>query len=618
MSIDTPTALIPQWGDSSSMTQLSGTLIANTNSYVDALKSAADNLYPPVINMPNLALPGAPIPITVPLPALIDVTFNMPSAPGAFNGTLNIGNFMPAPFNTPSPSLNFGTAPAQFSGSVPASPPIDLNFVYPTVALSLPTAPQLMSLTNVTFNPLVIPTFDVTVPDLTISPPSVFTYVEGAFYTSTELSAVQASLMSALTDNTDTGLSAATQQAMWDAARERELRQQAASVLALDQMESLGYAFPAGVYLDARIKIVTETNYTLAGLSREIMVKQAELRLENVVKARDGAVQLESKLIDYYNQIAQRTFEAAKYYTEAAVQIYNAQVTMFQARLEGYKTQAIVYDTQVKAIEAQVEELKAQIAFEQTKAEINTALVNQYKVQVDAALANLEIFKTQAEIIQIQASVEKTKVDVFSAQIQAYVGQVNAYTAQVEGYKAGIEAQTAIENVYKTQVEAYSVEVEAGVKQAEALIEQYKGQIEAYTAQLEAYKASLQAQVSLAQSQNLYNTSEVELYKGEVSGVSAYNQALTSQWEAIVNEQVQIAGVAVKAAEANAQMYISARGLSLDAAKVGAQVMAQLGAAALNTIHWMNSSSWSLSDSLSVSQSNSTSTSTNTNYNSSV
>ncbi len=617
MSVDEQSGIIPIWGDPTAMFQLSQQLVGLTTTYIQQLEQSAASLFPPVINPNFPVISNPPTPVTVPFPTLTPVTFTPPPQPGAFAGTLNIGNVLPGPLTAISPTLNFPSAPAQFNGQVPASPAVNLNYSYPTVAISLPSAPSLLSITDVQFNPFTIPTFNASVPTLTLAAPSAIHYTESAFYTSAELTAVQASLTAAM-NGTYTNLAGQAQQALFDAAAERELRTNANTLLELERMESLGYAFPPGVYIDARIKMQTETANTLAGLSRDIMVKQAELQLDNISKARETAVGLESKLIDYYNEVAQRTFEAAKYYTEAAVNIYNAQVQQYSAQLEGYKTQALVYQTQIDGIKAQIAQLQAQVDFQRTKAEINTALVNQYKVQIDAALANLEVFKTEVEIIQIQANVEKTKVDVFAAQIQAYVGQVNAYTAQVEGYKAVIESQTAIENVYKTQVEAYSVQVDAGVKYAEALIQQYKGQIEGYTAQIEAYKAQLQAQVALAQSQNYYNTSAVEAFKGEVAGVTAYNQALTSQWEAIVNEQEKIAEVGVKAAEANGQLYIAAKQLSIDASKTGAQVVAQLGAAALNAIHWSNSASWSLSQASSASVSTATSTSTNTNYNSSV
>jgi hypothetical protein len=610
--------MIPLFGDAGSMFSLSGSLIQLTEGYVNTLENLSTQIFPPVINVNFPTVTQAPKILEAAEPDLIPVSIDLPNNPAPFGGALVLSP-IPGPFTGVAPYLNFGNPPTPFSGIVPASPPIDLNFVYPTVSLTLPTPAQLLTLDTVTFNPLNIPGFNVSIPLLNISPPSVIPYVEPSTYASVELATVQASLISAMTSDTDIGLTAATQQAMWDAAREREYRAQADALAALERdHELLGYAFPPGVFLDSRIKVYTETQNTTAGLSRDIMVKQAELRLENVTKARELAVNLESKLIDYYNDVCQRTFEAVKYYTESQIAIYNAQVQTYNVQLHFYEVEAQVYDTQIKGIQAQIAQMQAQIEFEKTKAEINTALVEQYKAEVDAALAVLEIYKTQVQIIQVEAEVEKIKVDVFSAQIQAFVGQVNAYTAQVEGYKANVQAQGEIENVFKTQVDVYSAEVEAGVKTIEAQVAGYRAQIDGYEATLAGYKAQLDGQVALVQAQEAYNTAEVELFKGEVEALASYNQTLTSRWQAVINEQLQVTEVAVKAAEANGQLYISARQLSLDAAKVGAQVMAQLGAAALNAIHWSNSASWTLGVSSVLSTSSSTSTSTNTNYNSSI
>ena len=63
----------------------------------------------------------------------------------------------------------------------------------------------------------------------------------------------------------------------------------------------------------------------------------------------------------------------------------------------------------------------------------------------------------------------------------------------------------------------------------------------------------------------------------------------------------------VEAAKANGDLYISTKNIAVEAAKGGAQVAAQLGAAAMNAVSFHNSSSWSssLSASLAGSVSNS-------------
>jgi hypothetical protein len=71
----------------------------------------------------------------------------------------------------------------------------------------------------------------------------------------------------------------------------------------------------------------------------------------------------------------------------------------------------------------------------------------------------------------------------------------------------------------------------------------------------------------------------------------------------VINEQLQITQIGVAAAKANGDMYIATKGLAEDAAKVGAQVNAQLGASALGAIHWASTSNWSTSQTFSGSQS---------------
>lgn len=582
-------------GDPNAMFDLSQSLLALAESYVRALEAEAGQLVPPVINpiFPTVSTP--PALGNVPPPTLIDVTWQVPAEPGPFSGGVDIGSVLPGPFTGIQPPLNIGPPPATFNGIVPPSPPIDLNFIYPDVTLTLPIVPGLLSLDTVPFNPPTIPTFSAAVPTLQAVAPNTFHYTEGALFTSDLLIAVQGNLQQALTDGTWTGLPPEIETNLWNRAREREYRQLADGLADLDRMEEMGFAFPPGVYLDARIKMQTEMQNTTAGLSRDIATKQAELMLTNITKAREGAVALESKLIDYVNEVAQRTFEAAKYATEAAIAIYNADVEAFKASLEGYRTAAVVYEAQIKGLHEQVEVMKAEIEFEKTKADINTALIAQYSAQVQAALAVLQIYKTQVEIIQTQASVEKIKVDVFNAQIQAFVGQINAYTGEVEAYKATIQAQATVQEAYKTSVEAYTAEVNAGVAEANILIEELKAQVEVYTAQLEGYKAAIQGMIGQAQAASLFNTAEADVYRSQIAAITSFNQVLTAQWQAVVNEQLQVTQIGVAAAKANGDLYIAARGLALDASKVGAQVIAQLGAAALGAIHWASTESFGVS-----------------------
>lgn len=600
------------------MFALSQTLVTQATQFVTQL--ANQSWYQPLTI--NANFPNFPPPPTLNQPAtpkLEVVAWDTPTPPAAFSLLPpDLMKLFPGPFAGVEPTLNFGSAPQPNFGTVPPAPGVNLNFTYPVPTVSVPDVPKLLSLDVVDFTPFNIPLFDDAVPVLTLTSPNVIPFSEGWTYTSNMLTLLQGEIDDALTSDTDIGLSASVQQAMWDAAREREYQAQAAALADLDRMEALGYALPPGVYVDARIKIQLDTNFRMTGLSRDIMVKQAEMRLQHVTDIRGQAIQLEGQLITYANDVQQRAFETAKYETEAAIAIYNANVTAYGARIEGFKATIQAYTAYIEGIKARISQLNAEIEFEQVKASINTALVEQYKAMVQADELVLELAKVQVEIIQTQASVEKTKVDVYSAQVQAFVATVNSFTAEVEAYKANAEAQGAIESAYRTSVEAYTAEVQAGTAQAGAFVEEYKAQVQFYEAQLDAFKAQLQAMVEQARATSEYNQAVTAEYSALVNATSEYNRTLTAQWQAIINEQLQVTEVAVKEAEANAQLQISQRNLSIEAIRGAAQVMAQLGAAALGAIHWSNSSGWNLSQSIATSVSNATSTSENHNFNETV
>ena len=582
----------PTFGQPGQMFTLSSQLTAKAEALVQQLAGFGSGGIMGV-NFPGIYISAAPKPITPPSPNLINVSWTTPPQPGAFSQKPpDVTGLFPGPLTAVEPSLNFGTAPAAFQGAIPAAPQVDLNFAYPKPSITLPNAPNLLSLDVISFEMFDIPTFAGDVPTLTLNAPSTLHWTEGWTYTSDMITLMQGEIRDALTNDHNIGLSASVQQAMWDAAREREMEAQAAALADLERLEVMGFAMPHGIYLDARIKIQTETNAKLSGLSRDIMVKQAELRLENVTKTRELAVGLEGKLIDYANNVQQRAFEAAKSQVEAAIQIYNAGVQAFTARIEGFKATVQAYDTLIKGIEAKIAQQRAYIDYEHAKVEINTALVNQYKAEIDASLATLEIAKTQVAIIQTQAQVEKLKVDTYSAQIQAFVGTVNAYTAEVEGYKANAQAQGVIESVYKTQVDAYTARVQAGAEQAKALISGYGAQVQGYTAQLEGYKASLQAMVEQARAGAEFNTAVTEEYKAEVQAMATFNEALIKEWQAIITANLQVAEVQTKVAEANIQLQVSQKQVVMEAIKGAASVMAQLGSAALGAIHWSSSATW--------------------------
>ena len=593
--------------------------------YMAQLGIVTAGLQPPAITPVFPSSPAAPAAAIPDLPATQPVIVTAPTAPAALGTTLSIDSLLPAPFDENPPELLFGTAPIPFSEAAPDAPGVDVSYTMPSLDLTLPAPPNLLSLSVSKFDGVSLPTLDDTVPQLMAVAPTVVEYHPGAYYTSSLLSSLQATLQDRIA-NGGTGIPAAAENAIWDRQREREFIAADDAIRDLERMESMGFALPPGVYMDARYKINTEMRARQMSLGREIMIKQAELEMENIRQSLGIATQLEGTLVNYNNQVEQRLFESSKYATEAGIELYNAKVRAYTAFLDAYKTKVNIYEAKIRGELSKVEVYKAQIQAEEAKAQINTALVSQFKVQTDAALANVEVFKAQVSAIQSKAELEKLKINIFGEQVRAYTAKIGAYTAGVEGFRATVQAEGAKQEAFKSQVAAYATKVDATVKTIEARIEEYKGKVMAKTAEWEGYKAAYQGEAARAQAITASNQTLVEGFRAQVTGVTGYNENLTKQWQVSLDQAQRVSEIAVAAAKANGDLYMTSRSLALDAAKVGAQVSAQIAAASLNAVNYSYSNSFGYSASASNSASSnfsdatsrSTSTSTNTNYNYSV
>lgn len=593
--------------------------------FVGNLSTLVLSLVPPVINPEFPTGPSVPA-IEIPTPPTFEApVWVAPSFPTAFSEILDVSDLELEPFDSSPPTLNFGTAPADFAGVAPTAPSIDLVFDDPTLTVTLPDVPTLLELNVTQFGGVTMPTFDGDEPTLTAVAPTLREYTPGANYTSALLTALRSKLEAAMTTDT-TGLDPTVEEAMWERGREREARAYADAVKKIDEMEALGYTMPPGWFGDARLKLITETDYAERGHSREVMIKQAELALDYVKHAITNAVQLEGQLIDYTNAVEQRVFESTRYATEAGIAIYNAQVQGYSALVDLYRSKVAIYEAQVRAEVAKVEAYRAEIAAEEAKASINRSLVEQYRVQVDAALSNIEIYKAEIQGIQTKAEIERTKVLVYGEEVRAYVAQINAYTAGVEGYRASLQAEQTKQEVFKSQVDAFTAQVNASARQIDARIEAYKGLIDAKNAEYEGYRAAVAGESARVEALTKQNTVLADAYRAEVQAAGAYNEVLTRQWQAVLDQNQRTAEIAINTAKVNAELYVTTRSLAIEAAKTGATVASQIGAAAINAFNVSASvsssesysGSESISNSASVSVSNSTSNNQNYNYSVSI
>jgi hypothetical protein len=565
--------------------------------FAQQLADGAASLNPPEIAITEPNLPDQPTLLNVDPPSLEDVTFSLPDLPPTFSGSVDVEGLLPEPFDQDPPALVLGAIPSAEFGPAPEAPGVNFDFEDPQLNLNLPGRPELMRINVRRFDGVTIPELPVDdTPEFDLVAPTVREYTPGAEYTSGLLTALRDELQGRI-ENGGTGLNPDVENAIWDRGREREARAMRDSILDLERMEEMGFDLPPGVYLDARLRINTENAATNMGLSREIMIKQAELELEAIQQALTIAQRLEADAIQYANQIEQRAFDSARYATEAGVAVYNARVAAFGEFVNVYRAKLQAYEQQIRGELAKVEVYQAEVEAERAKAQINQTRVEEFRVLTDAALSAVRVYEAEIGAIQTKAEIERLKVAIFGEEVRAYASQVNAYTAQVEGYRAGVQAETSKQDAFRSSVQAYTSQVDAASKQIDARIGVLDAELRTNQTLWEGYRTQVQTEGDRVRAIAAKNDAVARMYQSEASAVGTFNEVLARQWSAASQAAINITEVSLAQARANAELFMTQRSMVLDAAKVGATVAAQLGAAALSA----NSVSTSYNNSRSIS-----------------
>lgn len=590
----------------------------NATTYANAAKSQLASftaaldaaIYtPPTLSVTwnSLAAPALPsLPTT---PTLPTIEFDGPDAPAELslaNPTVIISEFTEA-----APTVTMPTAPTLSYGTAPTIPGVASISLPTAPTLSTPSAPSYLALSTPTFAGIDLHADYLTrlddIPTLDLVAPTPYSYSPDAEYSSNLLTALKARLLERT--NGGSGLVPAVEQAIWDRSRNRETKIALANEAeVMRTSEAMGFQLPSGV-LAAQLRDAQQNYFDkLSGLSRDVAIKQAELEQENLKQTIAQGVDLEGRLIDYSYKLEQLSFETAKATADNAIRVHTAQVEAFKSLLNAYQVYAQAYDTVIKGELAKVEVYKAQLQGEQTKADINRTLVEQYKATIQVGLAQVEIYRAQVGAANTLVQLEQTKISAAGEQIRAYVAQINGETAKVEAYKAGVQAETAKVEVYRIKAGAYSSIVGAQADRARLELGRYTAQYQAKAAEYDGYRARVAAESSRIEALGRQSNALLDGYRAVTTTIQA-QASLNAQLFATEIKQYEASQqLALSAGKINSDSIMSANNARLDAAKVGAQVYAQLTSSAYGMIHASAGVSASGGTSVSYSYSNQTAT----------
>lgn len=560
-------------------------------------------------------------------PTAPNIAANFPNAPA--DPTLAVVTDLSLPdaplFNAALPDINLNiTPPSALTATIPAAPALNAIVLPNDPSITIPDVPSLFAINLPNAPSVVMSDFTDTLDDLASAPSGTFSFIEPA-YSSTLLDGMKAFLVDWV-NGAATGLSPAVERAIWDRAREREDRNATRSIDTIrSQMAGRGFSVPQGAMATAIMSAVQEAVDKSSSVSREVMIKQAELEQENRHFAVTAGVQLEGQLLTYSNQVAQRAFEVANATLRASIDLYQATVSAYGAKVQAFATKAQVWRQRIEVELSKLEIYKTELEGQKLIGDLNVQQVEVYKARLQGVLANVDVYKAQVEAANVKSAINRSLIESFVAQIQAYGELVKAKATEYEGYATQVKAEVSKADVFKVQADAYKSQVDGYSALTTAKVAEQSAQVKVkqeiplgiFQARIGAFEKLVSAEAARLTSLNSTYETDGRVFASKTQAEGAKVQAQADVYRSEVQYVIGEANAQIEAAKANVAKMTSAIQLLMESIKAGGQVSAQLAASALSAINL--SGSISSNDSASISSSvsqNSSESNSNSNSNS--
>ena len=532
---------------------------------------------------------------TVPKPVAPSLSVpnrNFPSAPSISSKDIIVGD---APiFTEPDPSLNMPATPSPLSILPPSKDfTINTSFDYPTAPSTTdPTLPSLVDIVLPTLESINIPTFSLAFPtsNATAIPGVTFAFNE-VYYSSPLLSGIKDALLSRITGGT--GLTPIVEAAIWNRGRDREQRAslQAERTLLVERGQ-MGLSRPSGATRAALDQIVQDTQSKMIELSREIMIKQAELEQENIKNSIQQAIALEDILIREKNNINQRSFEVAKYVQDLQIELFKLAVSKFESEIAAYTAYSTTFKIMVEVELNKLDIYKGLLDGERLKGEINKQKTDLYLAQWEGVKAKVAIYKELIAAISERIKGESLKLDVFKSDIDAYSAQVSAKASEYTIYSEQIKGELAKTQVFDSKVKAFASKIQGYASIADVAVKRSEVDATLQGLNIKKYEADIEAFIKLVQSDQIAYQNAVELYKGQSQlyladiGLGRANAELAlKQADNTIEQNKYKADISIENAKITLASLQASYNATLEGKKAAGSIYSQIGSSALAAIN---------------------------------
>jgi len=302
----------------------------------------------------------------------------------------------------------------------------------------------------------------------------------------------------------NTGLPDKVEQAIYDRARSRARKTAVdATKQALKETAARGFKMPSGVLIAALDRAHQDESSKNSEVALTVMAQQADLEQKNIQFAITTATALRTSVR-----------QAGISYAQNLVAI-NGQATEYANKIAD--TLVSTYEEYRKYYSMQLEYVRI--------------LSDQYKLEINAALAQVDIYKSELEGVKIKSGVRKDDVELYNSLIRAEESKIRMYAEELRALSVEIQKRSLTVDMYGKDVQAYSVQ--AAVKESEVKIYEstLKGdrakvdlelsRLEEYSIKAKALESQSSSIASIANAEQSVNQNIIESYRASISGFSA-------------------------------------------------------------------------------------------------
>jgi len=476
-------------------------------------------------------------------------------------------------FTAVEPTIKDIAAPAKFVKSAPIVPGVvDRDGEFPIKpGYTLPVSPTLRELSLPETPGLLTINFEGAMPVALDAPPdTTFNFTEKE-YASALNTTLNDTLKGLVLNLRQTGLNPAIEQQIWDRGRERTAAVTRDTVEQIQRMYlRSGWDEPIGNEKEAVFKAIDNQDIQDITESRAISIGQADLEQKNFQFAIMQAITYEGQLINLHNNVQQRSFDAAKYAIQAAIEIFQAKVAYFNANVSLFGMQAQVYRERIQAELAKIELFKGQLEGQRLIGDLNRLDIENYTAQINAVLALFKLYETELSAIKIKMEGDALKLQQAEITIKAFAEEIRAKSLEYDGYKSELGGEEIKAKFFDSIVGAFGKRVEAASvvndmrvkKQASDIKLAFDIPLQVLNQETDVFKANITAVASKAQAINAINETLEKIYKtqAEIEEIKVKSETQVYQvdgdvFKSINDGEAQRIGALIDQNKTTAEIY---------------------------------------------------------------